>query len=60
VVDTASAGRRAWYERGFRRRRERLADLAQRHGAHLLTLRTDWAVGASLARGLGQPLARTP
>jgi uncharacterized protein (DUF58 family) len=60
ILDTASAGRRAWYERGFRRRRRRLADMAQRHGAHLLTLRTDWPVGRSLARGLGQPAARTP
>jgi uncharacterized protein (DUF58 family) len=60
VVDTVSAGRRAWYERGFRRRRERLADMAQHRGAHLLLLRTDWPVGSSLARGLGQPVARTP
>lgn len=60
VVDTASAGRRAWYERGFRRRRERLTEMALRRGAHLLTLRTDWPVGASLARGLGQPVAPTP
>jgi uncharacterized protein (DUF58 family) len=58
LLDTRSAGRRAWYERGFRRRRERLADMAQRRGAHLLTLRTDWPVGLSLARGLGQPVAR--
>lgn len=57
LLDTTSAGRRAWYEHGFRRRREGLADLARRRGAHLLTLRTDWPVGASLARGLGQPMA---
>jgi uncharacterized protein (DUF58 family) len=57
VLDTRSAGRRAWYERGFRRRRERLAEMAQRRGAHLLALRTDWPVGPSLARGLGQPVA---
>ncbi len=55
VLDTGSAGQRAWYEQGFRRRRRRLADMAVRRGAHLLTLRTDWPVGASLARGLGQP-----
>ncbi|WP_462328631.1 DUF58 domain-containing protein [Thiohalocapsa halophila] len=60
LLDTTSAGRRAWYERGFRRRREALADLARRRGAHLLTLRTDWPVGASLARGLGQPAADAP
>jgi uncharacterized protein (DUF58 family) len=55
VLDTRSEGRRAWYERDFRRRRQRLADMARRHGAHLLTLRTDASVGPSLARGLGQP-----
>jgi uncharacterized protein (DUF58 family) len=59
TLDTRSAGRRAWYERGFQRRRQRLADLALRHRAHLLTLRTDWPVGPALARGLGQPEARS-
>jgi hypothetical protein len=33
--------------------------MALRRGAHLLTLRTDWPVGGSLARGLGQPVAPT-
>jgi uncharacterized protein (DUF58 family) len=59
TLDTHSAGRRAWYERGFQHRRQRLADLARRRGAHLLALRTDWAVGPALARGLGQPMGRT-
>jgi uncharacterized protein (DUF58 family) len=58
TLDTRSAGRRAWYERGFQRRRRRLADFALQRGAHLLTLRTDWPVGPALARGLGQPLGR--
>jgi uncharacterized protein (DUF58 family) len=58
TLDTLSAGRRAWYERGFLRRRQRLADLARRRGAHLLALRTDWAIGPALAQGLGQPAGR--
>jgi len=56
ILDTGSASRRASYEQGFRRRRQRLADTALRRGAHLLTLRTDWPVGAGLALGLGQPM----
>jgi uncharacterized protein (DUF58 family) len=55
VLDTTSAGRRAWYERDFRRRRERLGDMARRRGAHLVSLCTDQPVGPALARGLGQP-----
>lgn len=60
VLDTISAGRRASYEQDFQSRRWRLADMARRGGAHLLTLRTDWPVGAGLARGLGQPTPHRP
>jgi uncharacterized protein (DUF58 family) len=54
MLDTSSAGRRALYESSFQQRRALLQDLARRHMAHLLTLRTDWPVGTALARGLGQ------
>lgn len=58
MLDTRSAGHRALYESGFVHRQALLSDLARRHGAHLLSLRTDLPVGAGLARGLGQRGAR--
>lgn len=64
LLDTTSEVRRVSYERAFQRRQRQLMDSARRFGAHWLQLRTDWPVGASLARGLGvpgrAPSARSP
>jgi uncharacterized protein (DUF58 family) len=59
VLDTRSAGRRALYEGRFARRYRLLQELCRIPGVHLLSLRTDLPVAASLARGLNQRLYTT-
>ena len=57
LLDLRSAGRRALYEARFARHRQRLRDLARRQRAHWLTLTTDEAPAAALARVFGRRAA---
>ncbi|MGA7981403.1 MAG: DUF58 domain-containing protein [Chromatiaceae bacterium] len=52
LLDTMGAKRRAAWQRRFADRIVLLEDLARRHRAHLLSVRTDEPAGAALARGL--------
>jgi hypothetical protein len=57
LLDLGSAGRRALYEMRFAQHRDRLADLARRHGMHWIALSTEESVGGALARALGGRVA---
>jgi len=52
LLDTTGAKRRTVWQRRFADHLLLLEDLARRHRAHLLGVRTDEPVGAALARGL--------
>jgi uncharacterized protein (DUF58 family) len=52
LLDTTHPDRRRAWQQHFAAHATHLADLARRHRAHLLRLRTDAPVGPALARGL--------
>ncbi len=52
LLDTTGTALRMGWQRRFAEHTEQLQDLARMHRAHMLGLRTDEPVGATLARGL--------
>jgi uncharacterized protein (DUF58 family) len=52
ILNTAGTAQRTAWQQRFSDRMNLLEDLTRRHRAHLLSLRTDLALGDALARGL--------